>query len=151
MDKETRDKRFIRKPIYPGGNAAYKNFIYSNLKYPKEALKEKVEGLVIIRFEIDHKGNVNSAKVVSSLGYGCDEEALRIVKLFKFEIPKGPRKLKVLYHKTVRIRFKLPVEKKISKPKTSKTSYTIVTTSKKTTKEKEVPQKSNSYHYTIKY
>lgn len=150
MDKETRDKRFIRKPNFPGGNKAYKDFIYSNLQYPKEALKLKIEGLVIIRYEINHKGKVTTAKVVSSLGHGCDDEAIRIVKLLKFEIPKGPRKLKVKFHKTVRIRFQLPkaIPKPITPNKTNKIQYSITTTTK-TDKSTEESNPSRSYHYVI--
>ncbi len=108
MDKTSRDKRFIRKPIYPGGQKAYKAFIMQQLKYPQEALDQQVEGFVQLKYDINHLGKVISAKVISSLGHGCDEEAIRIVKLLEFEIPKGPRKLKVTFHKTVRIHFKIP-------------------------------------------
>lgn len=146
MDKETRDKKFIRKPQYPGGDKAYRKFIYANLKYPKDALDNKVEGMVIIRYEINHKGKVVQAKVVSSLGHGCDEEALRIVKLFKFEIPKGPKKLRVIFHKTVRIRFKLPKSKPA--PKGQKIQYTLTTTKKDNTLKQPSPK---SYSYVIKY
>lgn len=150
MDKETRDKRFIRKPQFPGGDKAYRKFIYSNLKYPQVALDNKIEGLVIVRYEVNHKGAVTTAKVISSIGHGCDEEALRIVKLFKFEIPKGPRKLKVIFHKTVRIRFQLPKEKEEgkAKPKTNQIQYTITTTKKQDPKKSS---KSSSYSYTVTY
>jgi len=83
-------------------------FIASQLKYPKEALDKKIEGVVLVKYDIDYKGKVVDAKVSKSLGYGCDEEAVRIVKLFEFEIPKGPRKLRVLFHQKAKIYYKLP-------------------------------------------
>jgi len=107
MDKDSRDKRFIRKPIYPGGQKAYREFITKQLVYPEEAKKKGIEGFVQLRYDINYKGDVIDAKVISSLGFGCDEEAIRIVKLLKFEVPKGPRKLKLLFHRTVRINFKI--------------------------------------------
>lgn len=152
MDQETRDQKFIRKPIYPGGKKAYKDFIYGNLKYPKKALKDKVEGIVIIKYSINHKGKVHEAKVISSVGSGCDEEALRIVKLLKFEVPKGPRKLKVVFHRTVRIHFNLPPKKKkkVSKPVQS-TQYNVVYTT--SSEEKKAPKKTNEkvYRYTVQW
>ncbi len=153
MDKNSRDNKFIRKPIYPGGNAAYKNFITSNLKYPKSALDNRIEGKVRLRYAINYKGEVTDVKVQSSLGHGCDEEAIRIIKLLKFEVPKGPRKMKVLFHKTVTINFKLPKQKTVSKkivmkkPKitsVSSISYTVV-------KSKVSEKNQQTYNYTITY
>ena len=89
MKKEKREKDFRKKPIYPGGNSALKQFIKDNLQYPEEALKNKVEGGVIVQFTIDHLGKVTHTKVISGLGYGCDEEAQRVIRLLTFEVPKN--------------------------------------------------------------
>lgn len=155
MQKERKDKHFIKKPIYPGGLKAMRELIKKELKYPKEALEEKIEGSVYLRYYIDHKGKVTSSKVLSSLGHGCDEEAQRIVKKFKFEVPKGPRKLRVKFHKTIRIHFRLPKEqpKKANptpKKSATKITYTIQPSPKKNSKPGP-EKKSNSYTYTIKF
>ena len=144
MKKEAKSKHFIDKPVYLGGAAAMKKFIYENLKYPKEALNEKIEGVVILRYDIDYKGYVKDVKVLSSLGYGCDEEAVRVIKLLKFQVPKTPRKLKVIFHKTSRIQFKIP------KPRSGiKYNYTSAKSDSK--KADKAEGKTNSYHYTIRY
>lgn len=119
--KERRDDSFIKKPVYPGGNVAYRKFIKENLKYPKAALENKTEGIVFLKYSIDHKGNVIEAKVLKGIGDGCDEEAKRIVSLLKFEIPKGPRKLRVQFHKKTQITFRIPIEKPKPKPKAKPT------------------------------
>ncbi|MEM9547974.1 MAG: energy transducer TonB [Bacteroidota bacterium] len=154
MQKERKDKHFIKKPIYPGGLKAMRELIRKELRYPEEALKAKVEGTVYLRYEIDYKGKVISSRILSSLGYGCDEEAQRIVSKFKFEVPKGPRKTKVKFHKTIKIHFRLPKEqpKKIvssqkTRPSTTQLTYTITPSKKKSENQ---PQKSNGYTYTIK-
>lgn len=155
MDKNSRDNRFIRKPIYPGGNKAYRAFINSNLKYPKQALANKTEGMVLVKYEINQNGDVQNPKVISKIGHGCDEEAVRIVKLLKFEIPKGPRKLRVIFNKTVRINFKLPKAKPKTKttprkPSTQgQTTYAITYTAKKTEKKDAPKESSKSYNYNI--
>lgn len=149
MQKERKDNQFIKKPIYPGGLAAMRELIRKELKYPKEALASKIEGSVYLRYEIDHKGHVTSAKVLSSLGHGCDEEAQRIVHLFKFQVPKTPRKLKVKFHKTIRIHFKLPkAEPQKSIQQGSQITYSITPTPK-TQSTPSPKKKSNSYSYTI--
>ena len=115
MAKETKDKHFIKKPIYIGGPKAMKQFISENLKYPKEALENKVEGTVWIDYKVNNKGEVTDAKVISGLKNGCDEEALRLVKLLKFSALRN-RKLRVTFNKKIQIHFRLPKEKPASKP-----------------------------------
>lgn len=112
MKKEKKDKHFIHKPTYPGGPAAFKEFIKKQLKYPQQALDNNVEGTVSVRLDIDHKGAVADVKVIAGPGYGCNEEAVRICKLLKFEVPKH-RNVKVLFHKKLNIHFKLPKQKQV--------------------------------------
>lgn len=123
-------------------------FIYSNLKYPTEALEKKTQGVVLVKYDIDYKGNVVATKVAKSVGDGCDEEAIRIVKLFKFEVPKGPRKLRVLFHKSVKIKFALPKAKPktITKP-ANQYQYQFVPTKQEA--KKEAVKKPTSYTITI--
>jgi len=152
MQRERKPKNFLPKPIYRGGPKAMSKFIGENLKYPPEALKNKVEGTVVIRLAINYKGKVTGSKIKSGLGSGCDEEAQRVVSLLEFDVDSKVRKGKILFHKNINIRFRLPKEKPVSKKKAeprSKTqlSYTI-TTKKEVTK--KTPQRSSSYSYTIK-
>ena len=114
MKKHKRDKDFIHKAYYKGGTEALRKLIKRELKYPEEALKEKIEGSVSLKFEIDHFGKVHHIKVVSGLGYGCDEEAIRLVGLLEFEVQKS-YKMKVNFKKKLTIHFKLPVQKPIPK------------------------------------
>lgn len=157
--KERRDDSFIKKPVYPGGMAAYRKFIRDNLKYPKVALEKRIEGVVSLKYSIDHKGKVVDTKVIRGLGHGCDQEAERIIKLLQFEIPKGPRKLRVLFHKKTQITFRLPKEKpkKVAVPKSSgnlKLVYQFQPSKKKVAakdKDSEKKVSKTSYTYTIKH
>jgi len=150
MNKEKKDNQFIKKPIYPGGNKAYSEFIKKNLKYPEKALKNKTEGTVLMKYEIDHKGNVTDVKVIKSVPDGCDEEAVRVIKKLKFDIPKGPRKLKVKFHKEAKIHFRLP-KTKTKKTKTSSLKYVVTTTKKEKKNQQENKKENGSYSYTIKW
>ena len=150
MSKEKKDNHFIKKPFYEGGITALRKFIKENLKYPKEALDNKIEGTVLVRHDINHKGKVIGAKVLKGIGHGCDEEAIRLIKLLKYEVPKGPRKLKVKFHKDTKINFRLPKVKPKKKPIKVKSTqgklsikYTI------TPKSGEKKEVKKTYNYTI--
>ena len=139
MQREKKAKNFLPKASYPGGSTALRAFIQEHLTYPSKAVAAKVEGTVVLRLDIDYKGNVKGSKVKSSLGYGCDEEAQRVVNLLKFEIDQKLRKGKILFHKNINIHFKLPK----TKP-TTELTYQI--TKKKSENKKKVQP---SYSYTI--
>ena len=154
MQKEKKEKNFIKKPTYEGGNTALRQFIRENMRYPKLALASKVEGTVVIKFSISHNGDVVDAKVIAGLGHGCDEEALRIVRLLKFTVPKV-RKVKVLYHKDIKINFRLP-KAKVVEPTSTSISYTYQQKPKENAapSKPEPPspaKKGKSYYYTIKF
>ena len=46
---------------------------------PKSCQKANVDGHVIVQFIVDKDGNVHESKVIESLGFGCDEEAIRVI------------------------------------------------------------------------
>jgi outer membrane biosynthesis protein TonB len=68
-------------PSYKGGNQAMLDFIAKNLNYPVEAVKRNINGNVDISMIITKEGKLTDFKVVKFLGFGCDEEALRILKI----------------------------------------------------------------------
>ena len=106
MKKPKKEKHFLKLPQYPGGKEAFSNFIRDNLKYPEEALKNGIEGDVHLSFEIDYDGKVFKIKVVHGLGYGCDEEAVRIVEMMRYEKAKN-RGVRVKASKKLKIPFLL--------------------------------------------
>jgi len=53
--------------------------------YPPMALRMGMEGDVAIRIDVDTEGRVMKAEIVKSAGAGFDEEALKAVKLSRFE------------------------------------------------------------------
>lgn len=65
-------------PQFKKGDFA--TFVRKNLSYPDEAKHQRIQGQVIIQFEVDTLGKVGAARVKKSLGYGCDEEALELIE-----------------------------------------------------------------------
>ena len=57
------------------------DFVKLHLNYPSEAKINSIEGSCKIRAYYDEKGRQNKAEIIEDIGYGCGEEALRVVKL----------------------------------------------------------------------
>jgi protein TonB len=84
MKKDKKSKKFLNLPLYPGGKSAFQEFIRENLRYPEEAFKHKIEGKVYIGYQVNDNGEVIDAHIIKGIGYGCDEEAIRVVKLLSY-------------------------------------------------------------------
>ncbi len=107
MAGNQKKKTFLNKPKYAGGNDAFRQFITDNLHYPQAALEANVEGSVVIEYDIHDTGLVKNMKVLKGLGHGCDEEALRVIRLLRFESVKN-RGLRLKITTKTTINFKLP-------------------------------------------
>ena len=68
-------------PSFPGGDVALMKFIKDNMIYPYEALKNRIEGKVIIQFVVTKTGKVGKIKVVRSVNKELDQEAVRLIKM----------------------------------------------------------------------
>jgi len=67
------------KPEFKGETWAF--YLSHNLKYPEDALKLKISGKVYVSFIIEKNGAITNVQVVQGgLGYGLEEEAIRVIK-----------------------------------------------------------------------
>jgi len=62
------------------GNSAFKKYIKSNLVFPSEAKDANIKGKVVLLFNVDADGTPVDIEVSKSLGYGCDVEAIRLLR-----------------------------------------------------------------------
>jgi len=97
----------LAQPV--GGKKAYDNYLETNLKYPEEALKNKIKGRAGIEFTVSTDGSLKDFQVIKKLGYGCEEEIIRLVK-------EGPKWMpstedNVPTESTVRIRMRFDPSK----------------------------------------
>ena len=90
-------------PQFPGGEEKMMQYIAKKIEYPREARENGIQGRVVIQFVIDEKGRVTDAKVIKGIGYGCDEEALRVVNKMPKWTPGAQR------GKIVKVRYVLPI------------------------------------------
>jgi len=145
MKKETKSKDFVDKPRYIGGAAAWKKLLKENLSYPEKAKAKKIEGTVHLSYEVNGNGKVLRPKVTKGIGYGCDEEAIRLVKMMKYSKANN-RKLKIISHHKIAIKFNLPkLKRNAKKVNVQQISYTV-----KPSEKKSVPAKK-SYTYSIRF
>jgi TonB family protein len=92
---------------YIGGVTELYKFIGQTLVYPKDAMRNDIQGVVYVSFIIDTDGSVTNAKIIKSIEKQLDDEALRIVN----EMPKWkPGKFE---GKLVKTEFALPVNFKL--------------------------------------
>ena len=96
-------------PMFRGGEQKLFEFIGNNVVYPQEAIDAGIEGRVFVEFYIEKDGTVCDARVLRGIGYGCDEEALRVVGLMPKWYPGKQR------GNAVRVRYTLPINFKLSK------------------------------------
>ena len=80
--------------------------LHRKIRYPQRASDAGVEGRVYVAFVVDEKGRVQNPKIVQSLGYGCDEEVLRVIQTARFKPGTvGGQSVKVRH--TLYVDFKL--------------------------------------------
>lgn len=98
---------FNKPASYPSGKQAFHNFINKHLIYPEQAIKNNIEGKVVVKFSINKNGNLINPTILSGIGYGCDAEAIRVISLSTRWDPKIANSKPVLSDGIVEILFKL--------------------------------------------
>lgn len=93
-------------PEFEGGLKALNKFIAVHLRYPERASEAAQQGKVYVRFVVDENGYVSNLELLNNIGYGMDEEALRVVALIpKFKSPAKVKGVPVKTYFQVPIRF----------------------------------------------
>lgn len=90
-------------PSFPGGDAAFSNFLSKAIRYPKTARDQNIQGRVFISFIVEKDGSLNDIKVLRDIGSGCGPEAVRVLSESPKWIP-GMQKGEL-----VRVAFTMPV------------------------------------------
>ena len=90
-------------PEFPGGMPAMMEFLQTNIKYPKDAIKQNVGGRVMVMFVVETDGSLSNVRVARKVFPSLDAEAVRVVKA----MPKWkPGKEK---GRAVRVNFTMPI------------------------------------------
>lgn len=97
-------------PQFPGGEAALMKYLQSQIKYPPGAMKDSVQGRVVVQFVVDSTGHVGEIKVVRSVREDLDAEAVRVIKTLPRFAPGR------VCGKAVSVWYTLPVTFKLKSP-----------------------------------
>ncbi|MBC7923317.1 MAG: TonB family protein [Ferruginibacter sp.] len=96
----------LARPQPDGGYAAFEAYLNQQIRYPELARQRKVEGTVGLEFTVEPDGTLTDFKVLKSLGYGCDEEAVRVLQQGPKWKPSLENNRPVRKKVKTRIRFK---------------------------------------------
>ena len=87
---------------YKNGEEGMNEFLLSEIEYPKLAIEKTVEGTVVVEFIVETNGYVTGIVLKKGVGAGCTEEALRLIKVTKWQPA-------VLNNKLVRYKTNYPI------------------------------------------
>ena len=140
--KSKKTKHFLNQPQYPGGKKALLEFIRSHLQYPEDALQQRIEGIVTVTYQVTDEGEIENPTIIKGLCPSCNEEAIRLVKLLKYNKCSN-RGVRLKSNCRVNIGFHLSPSP-LSKPSLSITYNSVASAHR-------LPDnKPKSYQYTIK-
>lgn len=94
-------------PEFPGGMKEMLKFLQENVKYPENAMKNNVQGRVIVQFVVEKDGTPTEFKVLRSVDPDLDAEALRVLQTMPKWKPGMQR------GEVVRVKFTVPVSFKL--------------------------------------
>ena len=67
-----------------------RRILAQSLEYPNAAIESEVQGMVLIRFVVNHKGQYEDMEILSKpLGFGLEEAAMEALKATEGVIPPG--------------------------------------------------------------
>ena len=96
-------------PEFPGGKKKLLRFVKEQIRYPEESLKNKIQGIVMLRFMVNHDGSISQIVVTDSVSKDLDAEAVRVAKLLPNFKPGH------IHGRPVNATYNLPVEFKLTK------------------------------------
>lgn len=90
-------------PQFPGGEDKLFQYLRKSIHYPNLAKENGISGTVHVTFMVNEDGFISDVKIMRGIGFGCDEEAKRIVK----GMPKWENG--TYLGKPVKVQYNLPV------------------------------------------
>ena len=102
------------KPSFLGSSdpaVFMQKWVYVYLKYPQEAVRQGIQGRVLVDFIIDEKGHVTDVQAIKSSHPLLEEEALRVIKASPDWKPGRVRGKKVKSEVSLNVEFRLEKKK----------------------------------------
>lgn len=109
-----------KQPTFPGGMSEFYNYLKKSVKFPAEAKAKNINGKVFLSFVVETDGSIEHVQVERKLGYGTDEEAVRVLEASPKWLPG------IIDGRAVRVKYNIPI------------NFNTVSTAKKDTTKVEV-------------
>jgi TonB family protein len=103
-----------QNPEFVGGTKELYRWLGSKIKYPKGAQRANVSGRVFVKFIVEADGSINDVKIMKGIGFGCDEEAVRVVQ----NMPKWNPGIQ--NGRPIAVYYNMPIVFKLDEPKGGK-------------------------------
>lgn len=104
------EKDKIVMPEYPGGQAALRKFLMSELRYPAEARAANEVGEVLVGFTVGMDGSISGVRVLKPVSPALNAEAVRVVQMMKYWRPGTRNGKPVRADMTIPINFKTVID-----------------------------------------
>jgi len=102
-------------PEYVGGLNEMYQYISKIIRYPDSAQKHGIQGRIIVKFVVDTQGNVKNVEAKTHVGYGLEQEGIRVIaSMPKWKPGKNNGKAVNTYF-TIPIKFTMPEEEENKK------------------------------------
>ncbi|WP_332368986.1 M56 family metallopeptidase [Spirosoma telluris] len=104
------------QPAFPGGMKQLGEYLSQNIKYPQTALKANIEGKVFVNFVVTKTGEITDVNLLKGIGYGADEEAIRVVQNMPNWKPgtQNGQAVNVKYNLPIRFQSDEVIQKKLA-------------------------------------
>ncbi len=86
-DTVTYEKTRETWPEYEGGLTALVNYLSHNIKYPTDARRNNIQGMVVLAFVVEKDGSISDIVVSKSVSPSIDQEAIRVLKKMPKWVP----------------------------------------------------------------
>ena len=100
-----------KMPQFPGGMGELMNYLTKTVKYPKAAMRDSIQGRVIVQFVISKTGKVINPSIMRSVSPELDAEAVRVVNSMPLWTPGEQKGV------PVNVKFTLPIQFRLASPK----------------------------------
>lgn len=97
-----------KMPQYGSGLMDYFKYLNDSLKYPMEAIENRIEGVVNIQFKVEKDGSLSNLKVTKSVHPLLDQEAIRLISSMPAWNPATRNGKPIAAYIELPIRFSVP-------------------------------------------
>lgn len=108
VEQNSRDATSFHFAEPDGGRIDFKSYLASAVKYPQEAIRNKTQGKVTVRFTVEPNGKLTDFEVEKGIGSGCEEELIRAIQQGPYWKPSTRGEQPVKDKVRVRFKFNLP-------------------------------------------